>query len=214
VDRARGKKTEVARLRGSASMDTTPSPRVCAPPLGAREGQRSGGQMGLRSKVKTMLSAPLGALLDAALRELVEASLDARGLVRQAEVDAITDRVEGFRRELAERRTGLDALRQALDAWARDQEDELDASLEVGLDLADADARLTGLEEGYEDLKRRIERSAGAVEIARAQLEALHGRLAVVDERSAKAALVANAAQSAAEAAADGVAGLESTPQR
>jgi chromosome segregation ATPase len=170
--------------------------------------------MGLRSKVKTMLSAPLGALLDAALRELVEASLDARGLVRQAEVDAITERVEGFRRELAERRTGLDALRQALDAWARDQEDELDASLEVGLDLADADARLTGLEEGYEDLKRRIERSAGAVEIARAQLEALHGRLAVVDERSAKAALVANAAQSAAEAAADGVAGLESTPQR
>ncbi|HMV66951.1 MAG TPA: hypothetical protein PKA64_08885, partial [Myxococcota bacterium] len=81
--------------------------------------------MGLRHKLRQLLTSPAAAVLEGAIRDLIEEVIDSRGLVRRAEIEAIEHRVDALRRELGERRADLVGLTQSLDALARQLDDDL-----------------------------------------------------------------------------------------
>jgi chromosome segregation ATPase len=159
--------------------------------------------MGLRSTLTQLLSAPTALVLEAALRDLVDEILDARDFVRKSELRSVEDRIETLRRELTERRSDLDAVRQAMTAWAGDLEDDLDDAF--GVD----DAALERLEEGRAALQRKLDLAASTLDVARDQLDGLGTQLTELDARIGQAHQVATSARATAEAAADGVSTLE-----
>lgn len=170
--------------------------------------------MGLRTRLRqllqlpaTVLSGSAASVLEGAVRELIEEVIDARGLVRRAEVEAVEHRADGLRRELSERRAELAALTQSLDAMARELDDDL--PLIDGLDGEGLDARLEALDAARQAIQERLERANGALAATTAQVASFTTRIGVAEERADKAQRVAHSALATAEAAADGVTGLE-----
>ncbi len=149
--------------------------------------------MGLRSTLTRLLSAPTALLLETALEDLIDEILDAEGFVRKSELVALEEQVDGLRRALAQRRSDLGAVQQALAAWNTEAED---------LDLDD-DAPSAA------DLARKLDLASGAVAATAQQLQDLRGQLGKLESRTEQAHQVATSARATAEAAADGVTGLE-----
>lgn len=158
--------------------------------------------MSIRSRLAGLFYGPTVALLDTVLRDLIAEVLDTRALVRRAEVDAINDRIESFRRDLTERRSELAALRQSLEALALSDDDFGDA-----LDLSGGEE---AVEAARADLARRLERAQGALAAVGSQLTGLDDRLAALRAEADKAQQLASAALATSEAAADGISALES----
>ncbi len=174
--------------------------------------------MGLRSRLRSarhaaadtlaaVLSAQLAAAMESALRDLVEEAIEARGLVRPAEVEALARTASQLQRELATRQAELDAVRQRLAALT--PLDDLDDELEDALGLGDVRETLDRLEAEHAALGRKVDRTLGALEAATAQLDELSGQLGKVLARADQAAQRATSAAATAEAAADGAAALE-----
>lgn len=161
--------------------------------------------MAIRRVLHGLLSGPLAALFEAALRDLVDEVLDEHHLVQRAELDALRARLDAQRHALSERASELYALRQAVEAAAGDDDDDLEALLSG--DLAESVAQLDA---GRADLAARLDRGTAAVDVVRGQLDALGERLDALAMRAEQAFNLAHAARTTAEAAADGVATLES----
>lgn len=153
--------------------------------------------MGLRSSLAQILTAPVAAALDGAVRDLVEEILDAQPLARREELDALSGRLDGFRRDLAERRGDLDALRQAIEAFGAELEDDaFDDDDDVGAALAQLDVSRA-------DLEKKLQRALGALSATEAQLVELRTRLDDVASRAEQAQQTATSARNTAESAAD-----------
>lgn len=157
----------------------------------------------IRKRLRALITGPAAGILDGALRDLIEEVIDARGLVRRAEIDAVEHRVEGLRRELAERHAELSGLTQALDAMARDLDDD------VIVDTTELEERLDQLDVARKALQERLDRAHGALAATSAQVASFATRIEGLEERADKAAHVAASAVATAEAAVDGVSGLE-----
>lgn len=165
--------------------------------------------MGLRSTIAQILARPTTALLDRALRQIVEEAIDARGLVHRSELAAAGDRIDAFRRELTDRRGELAALKQSLEAFFQQYDASLDEDLDLFGDAHPDPEAVARIAAGQTELSQRLERAGAALQLASAQVEALAARATTLDERAEKAARLAHAAQGTAEAAADGVTSLE-----
>jgi chromosome segregation ATPase len=162
--------------------------------------------MGLRSTAAKILSTPTLAVLESALRSLVEEALDARSFVTADEVRAVERSIEALRRDLTARRAELDALRQAVEAFSLDFDDD-----DLGLD-DEVDAGVTRLEEARDALQKSLDRVDGALRATSKQVGELSDGLQRLGLRVDKVQQLATSARATAEAAADGVAGLEQAP--
>lgn len=160
--------------------------------------------MGIRSSVVDALGGPLAALLDAAVRELVDDVLASRALVTHREVESVMDRVERLRRELAERRSEVEAIRQAIDATLAVFDDDLGAdTTALADDLVNAEGRRARL-------TKDLERTDRAVQTLAAQLTEVSGGVAAARARAEQAHQIATTARSTAEAAVECLSELES----
>lgn len=159
--------------------------------------------MGLRTTLTDLFSAPTARLIDAALRDLVDEILDARDFVRKSELASVERQLREVQRDLAERHADIEAIRQAMTAWAGDLDDEFDDAL--GIDSDD----INRLEEQRGELERKLSRATGALELTREQLETLSSRLQTLEQRTNQAQQVATTARATAETASDGVSTLE-----
>jgi hypothetical protein len=126
--------------------------------------------MGLRSTLSSLLSAPVAAALEARVRQLVDAALDARDLADPAAVRDVSIEVERARRTTDEVRTELARVREALSSLG-DAADTDDLALRVAA-LATQDDALTGAIEHLQarvqalgDLAAELRRAVEAVEV-------------------------------------------------
>jgi hypothetical protein len=154
--------------------------------------------MPIRKAIGGLLSGPLATVIEGALRDLVEDILDDKSYVRRVELDAVTERVDAFRRELSERRTELYALRQAVEVMQRDLEDDDDLG-EAFAEPAEPDA-----------LAARLDRATGALDALQGQADAFTATLDALSGRAEQAWQVAHSARVTAEAAVEGVSRIES----
>lgn len=161
--------------------------------------------MGLRTTLSHLLSASAAPLLERAIQELVDDVLTARSLVGRSDLDALAADMKGLQRDLAQRHADLEALRQAIDAFHVELPDDLVDDTEDDL-LASLD-RAT---QDRDDLQRRIARLGGALDATADQITTLASGIDAVRARAEQAHQVATTARATAEAAADGVAELES----
>ena len=160
--------------------------------------------MGLRSTVASFVTAPVRELADTALRDLVHEIIAARSPVARAELEALRGELDGLVDEIRSRTQDLEGLRQALEAWHADMDDDLDEFLEPP-----DHEEVKALEATQATLSRTLETGSAAVDVAMAQLEVLSTRLKEVGSETHKAAQLASSALATAEAAADGVSDLE-----
>jgi hypothetical protein len=117
------------------------------------------------------VAMPLVTMLEAALRELVDEALDARPLVRGAELDALDGRARTLQDAITAASSELAAVVQALDA--RD-----DSALAEALGIGDVPEAVSRLEHHRAALTRRADRLLGALDVAAERIETLAGRLA------------------------------------
>lgn len=114
-----------------------------------------------------LLSGPVAAILDGAVRELAAELIDARGPVTRAELAAVADRLERARAGLAAVQADVAALRQAAE----------------GRHLDDGGGSAMGEALGIDDPARATESAAARrIETSR-RLGRLLGALAVTDEQ-------------------------------
>jgi chromosome segregation ATPase len=161
--------------------------------------------MGIRTTAARLLSAPTLAVLEAALRDLVDEALDSRAYVSRDEIGAVEGAIEELRRSLATRRSDLDALRQAIEAFSLDLEDPLDDGEEDDYETA-----ISRLESSRDKLQKQLDRALGALKATNDQLQGVATELETLGGRVDKAQQLATSARATAEAAADGISGLES----
>lgn len=161
--------------------------------------------MGIRSTLGQILSAPTHALVESALRDLVDEVIASHDFVRRDEVVTFQSRLDGLRRELTERRSELDALRQSVEAFSLDLDDDLGD--EFG--LPDPEQTLSRLEAGRAEMRKQLERALGALEATQSQLGGLSEQIDGLRARADQAHQVATTARATAETAADGVSALE-----
>lgn len=128
---------------------------------------RSAATLGARAAV-----GPLVASLDRPLRQLAEEAIDARGLVRADELDALTGRARALADEVKAAGAELAAIDQAASAVGTDLGD--------ALGLGDVPSAVARLEGHRAELARRADRMVGALDVLAGRIEALAGRLATL----------------------------------
>jgi chromosome segregation ATPase len=161
--------------------------------------------MGMRATANRILSAPTLAILEVAMRHLVDEALDAKAFVTRDEVRAMETGIEDLRRTLTARRADLDALRQAVEAFSLDfGEDPFEDNEED-----DYEAAVLRLETSRTTLQADLDRTAGALRATSDQLSGLDASLQAMTGRIDKANIAATSARATAEAAADGISDLE-----
>jgi len=141
----------------------------------------------------------LEARLAAAVRRACDEALLARAAVGRAEVDALDARVTSLTRQIAEVGEALGGVRQAVDAWALDLDDEVRALLGDG----DLGPRLERLEAGLGEAEARVARLAGAQGVLDARLGEAATRVDHVRARAEQALQAAVTARATAEAVLD-----------
>jgi len=161
--------------------------------------------MGLRSTLVQLVGGPAAALLEAAVRDVVQESLEAGAFVSRQEVASLTDSIDALRQELATRRSDVEALRQSLEAFHGNLDDELEFDLDAGLG-----DRVTALEKDQAELGRKVGLTQGALDATADQLGSLREQIEGAAQAAEKARAVAVSARNTAETAADGISELES----
>lgn len=162
--------------------------------------------MSLLSSLEQLLTAPASAILDSAVRDLVEEIVASRSFVKQDELTAAREELTAVQKTLVSREADLTALRQSIEAYHLDQEDE---DLSDILGIPDVDEAVSRLEDTRDELTRRLERVAGALQATSKQLASIANTADTLSARADQAFQVATTARATAEAAADGVTELE-----
>jgi methyl-accepting chemotaxis protein len=149
-------------------------------------------------RIRKMLSQWLTDQVDSAVKE--------RGLVSRERFDELTRELEQAQRALAGAQTDLGAVRQSMTLIASDLEDAADAADDLtGIadtlrDLAGADATWRG----------RLDMITGALATLSKHLSEVEATAATATKAGQQANQIATSAQSTAEAAVDGIIGVES----
>lgn len=149
---------------------------------------------------------PVRKMLSGWLTDAVERAVDQQGLVGRARFDSLTQELEQTKRALAGAQTDLAAVRQSMTLIASDLEDAADAADDLtGIadtlrDLAAADATWHG----------RVDMITGAMGTLSKHLSDVERAASTAQAAGQQAFQVATSAQSTAEAAVDGVIGVES----
>lgn len=147
--------------------------------------------MGLRTTLVDTLTRGAEQALDTVADRLVARALARQPIVRAEALAALADRVDAQSRSLDATRAVLDGVRQALEAWALEDDDELeDTSVIDAMEAAAAalDKQAARLDGALAELAERVGRVDGAARQAAAE--------------AAQARQVATSALAAAESAA------------
>jgi chromosome segregation ATPase len=158
--------------------------------------------MALRQTLLSWLTQPGVAALDAALRERVSELLDSAPIVRRVELEALRERMDDARRELAARRAEIAALTQSIEAIA--MEDDF-----LGDELLGSDALNGELDARYTELEEQIAITQNAGTAIAQQVTVTQAAVQEALTTAEKAIAIANSALATAEAASDGAAQLE-----
>lgn len=142
----------------------------------------------------------LDGVLDAAIRRSVEAAVAAAAPPDRAGIDAVERELGGLRRELATTRDDVQGLRQAVDAWTLELDDEV-----LGLLQGDVATRLDEAVARQGQLERRVVRMDAALALVHEQLGDLRGRVTALRARADQAFQVAVSARATAESVAEGL---------
>jgi hypothetical protein len=149
--------------------------------------------MGLRSTLSSLLSAPLLAVLEERLREIIDRQTEARGFADPSAIRELNTHVAHARRaldelgrEVATQQTAVRALQQELDA----DEPQLD---DVGLRLAGLDARDEQLRGGVDRVTAEARKLADQVTALRSEVDRVGRRLDGAEALAAHAARTAQA---------------------
>lgn len=141
--------------------------------------------------------------LAAAARRACDEALAALALVPRTDAEALGARVDALAREVAGLADSVSAVRQAVDAWAID----LDDDLSIWLDGTPIAPRLDRLEAGLADTEARVARLGGAQGVLDARLADAATRTEHTRARVEQALQAAVTARATAEAAVDGALG-------
>ena len=154
--------------------------------------------MSLRRRLLRWIAEPARAAFEAGLNDLIDDAIERRGLVRQGELDALSDRVTALQRAAAERAADISALQQAVQAL--DADDDLAALLTDGADEDDP---------AWAEAPARLERAERTLAAIQSQLADAESRLDAARNTAERAVAVAQSALTTAESATDGVNALE-----
>lgn len=160
--------------------------------------------MAITETLKTLLGAPVAAVLDATIRRMVDDILDRRALARAAELDAVKHQIATLATALQQRAATTDALEQAMAARGGPLLDDLDQ-----MDPAEMGTLLDSISAGQERQAKDVRRLEGAMQATSDRMEALQKDLTDAVAAAAKAGQLATSALSTAESAADAVTELE-----
>lgn len=168
--------------------------------------------MGLRSTLASLLSAPLLAVLEQRLREVITRETDSRGyadpeVVRELNTHVAHARkaVEELARDLAAQQAAVRTLHEQFD----DDEPEID---DVGLRLAGLDARDEQLRAHLDRVTSDARRLADQVTALRTELDRAERKLESAESFTAQASQAAQRSASAVSAQAAATAQAEPAP--
>jgi chromosome segregation ATPase len=154
--------------------------------------------MSLRRRLLRWIAAPARSAFETALNDLIDDAIEHRGVVRQGELDALSDRVASLQRAAAERGAEIAALQQAVQALEGD--DDLAAMLLA--EPAEDDP-------AWADAPGRLDRAQRTLAAVQTQLTEAEAKLQAAKSTAERAVALAQSALTTAESATDGVNALE-----
>lgn len=163
--------------------------------------------MGIRSTLAAVLSTPATVVLEDAIRDWIDEAIDQRKVVGGEALAELDGRLDALRRDIGRLRGEVDGVRQALEAWSDDLDDE---ELPITATLIEV---LEDLEGQSASLKNRLDLTRGAVTATANRLDVVEDAADRIGGVAEQAVQVATTAQATAESVADGLNELESRLQ-
>jgi hypothetical protein len=161
--------------------------------------------MGLRSTLASLVSAPLLAVLEERLREIIDQQTDARGFADPASIRDLNAHVANARKAVTELAADLAAQSQAIAELNQSVDDDEPEFDDIGLRLAGLDARDEQIRDGLDHATSDTRKLADKITALRASLDRASSKLDGTEALAQRAAV-------AAESSAASLAGLAQAP--